>query len=74
MRVNIINTEAVTVPSLMMMTSIVSEESLARDKHAYPHRHSLVCVNFFFFFKKHPKKPEQQQDGNIKTLTQWELL
>ena len=28
--------QAVTVPSLMMMTSIISEESLARDTHA-PH-------------------------------------
>ena len=38
-KVNIINTqcilmsEAVTVPNLTMMTSIVSEESLARDRH-----------------------------------------
>ena len=27
--------EAVTVPSLMMMTSIVSEESFARDTHTH---------------------------------------
>ena len=38
-KVNIVNTrcigmcEAVTMPSLMMITSIVSEESLARDTH-----------------------------------------
>ena len=34
--------EAVTVPSLMMMTSIVSEESLARDRrmHARTHTHT----------------------------------
>ena len=38
-KVNIINTgcilksEAVIVPSLMMMTSTVSEESLERDRH-----------------------------------------
>ena len=37
--VNIINTwcilvsEAVTVPSMMMMALLVSEESLARDRH-----------------------------------------
>ena len=31
--------EAVTVPSLMTMTSIVSEESLARDRHRHRHRH-----------------------------------
>ena len=41
MKVNIINTwcilisEAVTVPSLTMMTSTVSEESLARDTHTH---------------------------------------
>ena len=29
----ILMSEAVTVPSLMMMTSIISEESLARDTH-----------------------------------------
>ena len=29
--------EAITVPSVMMMTSIVSEESLARDTHTYGH-------------------------------------
>ena len=29
--------EAVTVPSLMMMTSTVSEESLARDTHTDRH-------------------------------------
>ena len=36
--------EAVTVPSLMMMTAIVSEESLARDTHtrtlAHTHTHT----------------------------------
>ena len=32
--------EAVTVPSLMVMTSIVSEESLARDTHAHTHPHT----------------------------------
>ena len=29
--------EAVTVPSLMMVILIASEESLARDKHTYIH-------------------------------------
>ena len=42
-KVNIINTwciimsEAITVPSLMLMTSTVSQESLARDMHARTH-------------------------------------
>ena len=46
LNVNIINTwcilmsEAVTVPSLMMMTLIVSEESFARDTHTYTHTHT----------------------------------
>ena len=34
----------------MMLTSIVSEESLAKDKHTDNHtinRHGLVYVNFF---------------------------
>ena len=45
-KVNISNTrcillsEAVTVPSLMMMTSIVFEESLARDIHTHIHAHT----------------------------------
>ena len=46
--------EAVTVPGLLMMTSIVSEESLAIDRldtqthrHRYTHKHGLVYVNFF---------------------------
>ena len=32
--------EVVTVPSLMMVTSIVSEESLARDTHTHTHTHT----------------------------------
>ena len=49
MRCNIMS-EAVTIPSLMMMTSIVSEESLARDTqtdrqtdtHAHTHTHAYT--------------------------------
>ena len=43
-KVNIINmscismSEAVNVPSLIMMTSIVSKESLARDTHRHTDR------------------------------------
>ena len=32
--------EALTVPSVMMMTSIVSEESLARGTHTHRHTHT----------------------------------
>ena len=32
--------ETVTVPSLMMMVSTVSEESLARDKHRHTHAYT----------------------------------
>ena len=51
--------ESVTVPSLMMMTSIVSEESLARDTHTHTrtrththvhiHAHTVASsiLNFF---------------------------
>ena len=35
----IIMSEAVAVPNLMMMTLIVSEESLARDRHTHTHTH-----------------------------------
>ena len=65
-KVSIMNTqcilmpEAVTMPSLMMMTSTVSEELLARDGHSdtqtntltntqinTQHTHGLVDANFF---------------------------
>ena len=36
--------EAITVPSLVMMTVIVTEESLAMDRHTYTHRHDLVDI------------------------------
>ena len=41
--------EAVTVPSMMIMPSTVSEESLATGRHTDRHinRHCLVYVNFF---------------------------
>ena len=41
--------EAVTVLTLMMMTSTVFEESLARYRHTHTHtdRHGVVYVNFF---------------------------
>ena len=32
--------EVVTMPSLMMMTSILSEESLLRDTHTHTHTHT----------------------------------
>ena len=50
--VNIISTrcismsEAATVPSLMMMTSIVSKESLARDTHTHTDRHVSSKLKF----------------------------
>ena len=43
--------ETVTVPSSMMMASIVSEESLARDTHTHIHTHGQTfassILNFF---------------------------
>ena len=39
--------EAVTVPNVTMMTSVVSEESLARDTHVdYKHIHTLLPCLF----------------------------
>ena len=42
--------EAVTMPSLMMMTSIVSEESLARERQTdrNTHTHIQLCILNFF--------------------------
>ena len=39
--------EAVNVPRLIVMTSMVSEKSLERDRHTdkHAHRHGLVYVN-----------------------------
>ena len=34
--------EAVTVPNVMMMSSIVSEESLAKHTNTHTHTHSLT--------------------------------
>ena len=55
-KVNIINmrcilmSEAVTMPSLMMMT--VSEESLARDTHTHTHTHRLEVLYLKLFQSK----------------------
>ena len=60
-KVNIINTwyilmsEAVTIPSLMMMTSTVSEESLARDTHT----HASSIANFLRLWNYENKKKWQ---------------
>ena len=57
-KVNIINTrympmsEAVTVPSLMMMTSTVSEESLARDTHTDSGSYTLKFATSHDFASK----------------------
>ena len=36
--------EAVTMPRLMLMTSTVSEESLARDRHTYSSMYTVSKV------------------------------
>ena len=55
---SILMSQAVTVPSLMIMTSTVSEESRVRDRqtHRQTHRHSLVYVNFFKSLRTLTKK------------------
>ena len=45
-------TEAVTVPSLMMMTSTVSEESLVRDTHTYTHTYTHTGTDFCVVYLK----------------------
>ena len=42
--------EAVTVPSLVMLTLMVSEEWLVRDSHKDTHRHGLVYANLYTVF------------------------
>ena len=71
-KVNIINmscismSEAVNVPSLIMMTSIVSKESLARDTHTQTDRQVSSKLKFavaYNFAKKNKerKKPKTKQ-------------
>ena len=43
--------EAVTMPSVMTMTSIVSEESLARDTYTNSHRHTDFGIVYIKLFK-----------------------
>ena len=38
--------EVVTTPSLMMVTSLVSKESLARDTHTHTDTYILSILNF----------------------------
>ena len=49
--------EAVTVPSVIMMTSTVSEESFVRD--IYTQTYGLIFVHFFFKVRKTEKKKTQ---------------
>ena len=55
--------EAVTVPGLTMMTSIVSEESLARDTHTDRHTHTewALSNNYLSIYLT-------QRDSGLSTL------
>ena len=59
--------EAVTMPSLMMMTSIVSEESLATDTHAHGQTwfwlYSKICKVTYDFASKNIKYVEPYEMG-----------
>ena len=76
--VNIINTwcilmsEAVTVPS-WMMTSTVAEELLARDRHTYTHtdRHSLIYINCFkvLFLRDFENRNKMRQTWVLLSLS-----
>ena len=68
-RVNLINTwcivmsAAVTVPNLMM-TLIISEESLVRDTHTHTHTQrirTVIFLKFAFANKKEGKKEERTE-------------
>ena len=50
--------EAVTMPSLTMMTSTVSEESLARDRHTDRQTHTDFCQVYFKLFQSNFEKGE----------------
>ena len=51
----IIMSEEVTVPSLIMMTSPVFEESLARDTHTHTHTLRVVYAKIFSRFESKKK-------------------
>ena len=59
--------EAVTVPGLMLITSSVSKESLARDRqtdthtHGQTDRHSLVYINLFKVLRDYENKNETKK-------------
>ena len=55
--------EAVTMPSLMTMTLIVSEESLARDRHTQTDRHGLVYANFFKVLRLWKEQETRREGG-----------
>ena len=64
--------EAVTVPSLIMMTLIVSEELLARRIHTdtdTPHTHTLVSfmLTFSTVFREHLKTKSKQNRKKRQT-------
>ena len=44
--------EAVTMPSLMMMTSTFSEELLAKDTDTHTHTHTQTLASSFLNFQK----------------------
>ena len=45
--------EAVTVPSLMMMTSTISEELLARNTHTHTHGHTWTHTHTQMYAHRH---------------------
>ena len=72
--VNIINTccipmsDAVTVPSLTIMTLIVSEESLARDRHTHRQTHRLYYIITFSkedFQNQKEKKEKRRKEKHF---------
>ena len=55
----ILMSQAVTEPSLTVVTSTVFEESLARDTHAHTHIVSVLYVKVCFANKKSKTKVQQ---------------
>ena len=62
--------ESVTEPRLMIMTSIVSEESLARDRHTDTQtKFGLVYLKLFFKVAKDFVKTNNKKHTTIVPLT-----
>ena len=63
-----IMSEAVTVTSWMMMTAVVSEESLARDTDTHRHRHTASCMLTFSTSQDRKLKRNKTEEENTRII------